>query len=274
MNINEAFEILGLDDEASWEEIDTEYKRLRSSMHSDREGGNDKAMAELNVARDKLKRYVNESHTVVPVSAIKDIVLSTNTEIIERQEAKDYSNERFSKVLDITTSRIQERKQFSAVVGGISAAAIFLGKDVFEKVMSTSTAAEAFANEITLFLILIGAISGLYWWFLDNRVKKIELNLSELKANLSEHTFFVDLLHQLMEHELEQPWSKHLLKMRLEERSRENYGLSLSRLVREAGAEEISSLILAKGAENKLIKKTTKVERQRLKEEYELSLPK
>jgi len=273
MEINEALNLLNLHQDSTVSELDEKYRKLVSTSHPDK-GGTEEKMQRLNVAKDVVAAYLQSKTALVPINAIKDIVLAANKGLVEYETKKENTKRAFTRILDINTNKPKRMKRMAAMFGGISAAAIFLGKDLPEKYLAEVGGGSDVAAMLIFTSLSIGVYAAVIWWFLDNKVKRIEQDTEDLEASLNDNVYYVDLIHQIFGDDAVGSWNKSQFENSLDEWAYEkaNRSTSLARLIHDVGKSEISKLLIVKGAENNLLEKETKTENKRLSEMYSLSI--
>lgn len=255
------------------DELDKKYRALAAKSHPDR-GGSDEKMQRINVAKVIVSAYYQTKTALVPVDTIKEIVLATNKGLAVYEEKKENSKRAFSRVLDINTSKPKKMKRMAASFGGISAGAIFLGKDIPEKYFASFGGGSKMAGMMIFAAITIGIYAAGFWWILDNKVKRIEQDTEDLETSLNDKVYYVDLIHQMFGEKSDGTWEKLEFEESIKEWAvaKEHRHTSLARLIRDAGSAEITSLLIAKGAENDMLKKETKTENKRIRETFSLNI--
>lgn len=68
MDIEEAYSLLQLNDDASEEDVTQAYRKMSKQSHPDTDTGNDDRQKKINEARKTVLAYIDIRHAVVPVS--------------------------------------------------------------------------------------------------------------------------------------------------------------------------------------------------------------
>lgn len=129
MDIDNAFKILGLNSSSAIEEVESAYKELALEKHPDK-GGDPAEMAELSEARDVLREYLS-SKSLPAVIKQFDLAVQNMNELARNQRNVEKKIERITKdIRETATVQLRKWRQFAIILAGISAAAIFIGKDL------------------------------------------------------------------------------------------------------------------------------------------------
>lgn len=274
MRLDEALNLLGLKEESKAEDLDEKYRVLAASAHPDK-GGSDEEMQRLNVARDIVSASYKSRSALIPIDAIKEIVIATNKGIAEYESKKGRSKLFTTRIVDINTSRPKKLRRMAALFGGVSAASIFLGKDIPREYFGYVEGVNpGIAPIVAVLFLSIAFYATVIWWFLDIKIKRIQQDTEDLEFGLNDKVYYVDLIHQILGGIVEKSWSKKQLEQSLQGwAAQEEYrSTTLARLINDAGPVDISNLILAKGIEIDVLRKETEAENKRLRELYSLNI--
>jgi hypothetical protein len=274
MELSEALELFEFESKFSETDIDLKFKELAAKHHPDR-GGNTEKMAKVNIAKAALSHSLNLGKSLVPIEAIKDIVIATNKGIAAYEEKREASKAAATRIVDIHTSQPKKLKKMATIFGGIAAAGVFLGKDIPEKFYEgLGGAAPEYSAMFTVVGLGIGMYAAIFWWILDAKINRIEQETKDLENNLNDKVYLVDLIHQTLEGLAESSFDKDDLDRGLERWSHEKEYryTSLSKLIRDAGERELSQLIIAKGLESEILMSRQVTKNKRLKVTFELNL--
>jgi len=136
MNIDTAFIILGLNSSSAIEEVESAYKELAVEKHPDR-GGDHAVMAELSEARDVLREHLSSKNLPAVIKQFELAVHNMN-ELARNQRNVEKRIERITKdIREIATIRLRKWRQLAIVLAGISAAAMFIGKDLPKELLGS-----------------------------------------------------------------------------------------------------------------------------------------
>jgi len=136
MDYKKAFSLLGLPTDSSLDDVEKAYKKLVPESHPDK-GGSDEKMTALNEARNFLREYFSGSNLPAIIQqfgiAVRDMnAIAINQRNIERKVEKATED-----VRKTATDRLKNWRQIAIVFATISAAAIFLGKDIPKDIISS-----------------------------------------------------------------------------------------------------------------------------------------
>ncbi len=274
MELKLALELFELDDGFSARDLEEKYKVLASKFHPDK-GGCSTKMADINTAKDALSKKIEASKSLIPVEAIKDIVIATNKGMMEYEDKKEASRSASKRIVDIHTSRPKKLKKMATLFGSIAAAGVFLGKDIPEKFFEGMPGVGTeYSAMFTFAGLAIGMYAAVIWWILDNKINSIEQETSNLDNNLTDNAYYVDLIHQALGELANGSFERRDLEDMLNDWSRDKKHryTALSKLIRTAGTEEIAQLILVKGIETEMLNKTKVNVGKRIRVKYELNL--
>lgn len=267
MDFNEAINILGVTENASYEEIDNAYKLLAQKRHPDK-GGNDDDMVQLNEARIFLLEHLSakslplvQKELELAIQKINDI--SITQKISARKAEKIERN-----ILKIKTNKLQKWKRISFVLTGISAAALFIDKDFLDFLSGTLSEEGDFEKDevqdsigmIYIALFSIGAIAGLIAWCLSQKINKVEENLLEFHDDLSNKHTYIELMKIIFGGEIPKLWNltmmndafcnKHYFHANKLSNLDKNYNMKVFLSILDAiGPEKTAQLLILKGQE-------------------------
>ena len=265
MNFDEAINILGITENASFEEIDTAYKQRAQKYHPDK-GGNDADMVLLNEARIYLIEHLSakslplvQKQLEITIQKINDI--SIGQKISARKAEKIERN-----ILNLKTNKLQKWKQVAYILAAISTAALFVDKDFLDLFSGTLSEEDAEKDEIQdsismiyILLLSIGAIAGFAAWCLSQKINKIEEDLVEFHESLLDKYTYVELMKTIFGGELPKQWNLKMMNDALNENCSNikklinihkdsNIKIFFS-ILNAIGTEKVTQLLLLKGQE-------------------------
>lgn len=224
MDFYKAINILGVPENASFEEIDSAYKQLAQKYHPDK-GGNEADMTLLNEARIFLIGHLSakslpivQKEFEIAVQKINDISIAQK--ICARKVEKIERN-----ILNIRTNRLQQWKRMSFILTAISATALFIDKDFLDFLSGIlSEEGDIEKDEIQdsisiiyITLLSIGAVAGFMAWCLSQRINKIEDDLVEFHDSLSDKYTYIELMKAIFGGELPKQWNLKMMNNALNE---------------------------------------------------------
>ncbi len=278
MNAASAFEILGLPASATDADIEERYRELAREKHPDA-GGSEDDMRQLNVARDVAKETVKPG-PLVPLEVARSLIMTTTRAIAERGEAREEAQRAIDAAKHSATSAVRRYKDMSLIFGGLSVAALFLGKDLPATYFEGMGASNEFTKGFILAALAIGMCAAVAYWQLFNRVTRIEQQVDDLRKSLSTRSGFATVWFDITDssrskegwtlaelQDLVSGWAAH---KRRDRQHRE--GEDRKRLARLIGESDFIHLLLAKGKELELLKSNEAVEGRSLIERYSLQL--
>lgn len=321
MEFNYAISILELAEDCSIEDVERAYKRLALRRHPDK-GGTEEDMASLNDARSFLIDQLSAKNLPAVIKQFELAVRDMNI-IARDQRANEKKVEKVEHdILQLATNRFKSWKQTALLFAAISAAALFLGKDLPKELVSgfgpseseivkpttvdrpevtdtikkyniaASTSNKDVTNPVSLkgftekekseiaafdknkekyqnYLIAldkynysikkaksypfmwfastisVGIYAGLIAWFFNQKIQKVEAELSELSDSLSIKSQYVKVIREIFGGPLKGQWTLKeieyaILDHRFDSRS-------LNQIVRAIGAKKFAQLLIAKG---------------------------
>jgi hypothetical protein len=268
MNFDEAINILGITENASFEEIDTAYKQLAQKYHPDK-GGNGADMVLLNEARIYLIEHLSakslplaQKQLEIAIQKINDI--SIGQKISARKAEKIERN-----ILNLKTNKLKKWKRAAYVLAAISAAALFVDKDFLDLFSGTLSEEDAEKDEmdeiqnsigmIYILLLSIGAVAGFAAWCLSQKISKIEDDLVEFHESLLDKYTYVELMKTIFGGEIPKQWNLKMMNDALNENCAHikklinihkgsNIRVFFS-ILNAIGTEKVTQLLLLKGQE-------------------------
>jgi hypothetical protein len=274
LDVKAAFELLGLPLSASAEEIDDRYRDLARDAHPDA-GGSETRMRELNTARDLAKVSLAAGTAIVPASLIRDLILASQG-AMGQQERREEARGLARRMTHRATSRLRRMKELSALLGALSAGALFLGKDLPTQVFSNLPApiTSHYGASFTLVAILFAIGGGIGYWMLQDRVRRVEQDIQDLEHHLGFRSSYVDFLLEVWAFAEHGPWSVADLEQGIELWARQpakNHS-SWQHLARMVGSSEFARLLITKGQGLGLLTRKEEAQGVRLREEYSLTV--
>lgn len=199
MNFDEAMTILGVSEDATFQEIDNAYKQLAQKSHPDK-GGSDTDMKLINEARVYLIENLSakslplvQKQLEIAIQKINDI--SNNQKICGRKAERIERN-----ILNLRTDKLRKWKRTAFILATISAAVLFFDKDFldlfFGFLPDDDEDLEEIQESITMIyvaLLSIGATVGFAAWCLTHRINKIEDDLEKFHDCLLDKLIYVEL---------------------------------------------------------------------------------
>lgn len=307
MTEDDALKVLGLQAGATVDAIESRYRELAPSKHPDR-GGPIDDMRQLNEAREIARTAAARMSALVPIDAVRDLVLAGTQEMIKHQEASQEVNRVSSKMKQTMTGRLRRRRRTATILGGAAAAALFLSKDLPEQFVTyvQTVAPERVAQMgpmVAFTSIIIGLYLSVLFWLITVRIEHIENDLDELSGFLSTRSNYVSLLVAIVSsvsswtlEDLQRDIAgtfgnigfrqsplRHLLddflpgvtprgQVGSQRPNNEEELLKWAPIAREVGAADFAMLLLAKGKELNLLTHDETFDGRRLIERYGLSL--
>jgi len=136
MDIKEATSLLEIDDEITSEKIDIAYKKLALTLHPDK-GGNSEEMARLNQARELLQEEISVNNLPAVIKQFEITVKEMNVVAREQRALEKRVEKSEKEILASATNRLKSYKNIALVLAALSAAAIFLGKEIPKELTSS-----------------------------------------------------------------------------------------------------------------------------------------
>lgn len=269
MEVKKAFEILGLHESATESEIEASFRSLALARHPDR-GGSDAEMQELNTARS-VANSVARNTAIIPISVVKDIVAATTNALTIRSEISRDIGVAVSQIKEKATGQLKQSRQMATLVGGVSAAALFLGKDLPEAFLG-SLAGPDMSAVFSIAFLFVGMIAAVMYWKITNEIDQMERSTDEFSAYLSSrpnYALFMDHVTQGSDN-----WTHDELAEYLERRSFAGVlkERNWARLAYQIGSDVLARLLVSKGLELDLLKREEITDGRRLIERYSLAL--
>jgi len=212
----------------------------------------------------------------MPADIVRDIVIPTITAVSARAEVAREVEVASRQIKQHLTNNLRRYRELSILFGGLSAAALFLGKDLPTQFFGTSGADPGFI----IATLSVGMCSAVVYWLLKTRIERAERGIDELSAYLSFRSHYVA---HIIGSEQEDPyirrtrWTFQELERRIDMWHSAVLGGILgdryrrwALLAREAGSEDFARLLLTKGKELELLKREEEVGDRFLNEYYTL----
>lgn len=217
MNFNEAINILGVKETASFQEIDSAYKQLAQKYHPDK-GGIDADMMLINEARIYLIEHLSakslplaQKQLAIAIQRINDI--SIGHKICTRKAERIEQN-----ILNLRTDKLRKWKRIAYILTTISAAVLFIDKDfldlLFGFLPKDEDDIEEIQESISMFYIVLlstGATLGLVAWYLTHRINKIEEDLAKFHDCLLDKYTYVKLIKIIFGGEVPKQWDLKMM---------------------------------------------------------------
>lgn len=135
MNRKEAMDLLGLSDPITIEEVKIAFRKLAIKSHPDK-GGSVEAMANAIEGREILRNHLSAQNLPAIVAQFEVAIREANTMAIERRSIEKAADGAADTVRTAATGRLKNWKQIAYFAAGISAAALFFGKDIPKGLLS------------------------------------------------------------------------------------------------------------------------------------------
>lgn len=168
MTVNEAFDALKLELQASEKEIQRSFRTLSKKAHPDKSRVRETAeQVRLNEARDVALAYVKVRHALVPLE-VANSAISVWEKKVMQQGYKEDAEAFVRKLESRKTVRIRQLRNFvwltAAVLGGV----VFFGKEIFP----LFPLAEDVQMTLKLGTVAFAGLSVLYMQLIQDRLKK------------------------------------------------------------------------------------------------------
>jgi len=297
MNKNEALKKLELPINATTKQINSKFRNLAKKSHSDK-GGNDKQMTELLKARDIAIGNKGNS-ALVPIENIKDIVLASYQPIIEQQnkrELKERSSALINEIKVRQTNNLKSTKRSAAILGSISGGIALLSNQ-FLPLLKSISPNNIFGNLLPIIFGFVGAVLGLLYWGITQKVNRLEQIIEEIKSNLEEKSNYVETINSILRidrgNHLPNTWTRIELEEYIrelnsssneEDKVHSSYMPNSSRkqtdvmhlkyIAWKIGERDLAQIIITKGLEHQILDSTEHVSGNSLRVEYKLNLGK
>lgn len=138
MDIEEAASILEINTDATNEELDAAYKKFASIYHPDK-GGNSDDMAQLNKARDALQEHLSVQNLPSVIKQFELTVKEMNVVAREQRALEKRAEKTEREIFSTATNKLKSYKQTAIILAAVSAAGIFLGKEIPKELTSAFT---------------------------------------------------------------------------------------------------------------------------------------
>jgi hypothetical protein len=295
MDRKKALRILGLNEKADPKEIKTRFKELANSAHSDK-GGSDEEMSELLEARETALKAFSSSHSLVPIEVFEKALdkISKRTQLQRDVEIKAESLK--TQILSRATNRLRKYRQVAAILGAVSVAALFLGKDLPKELLPTNEPIQIEQNmpkekqdEITkrnveikyenalmtkMWLAMtfgIAIFAGIGAWSFTRRIDEIEHDLSEFDEHISLKTNLYSMLKNVLGEKLSNKWTlddfkNGLIDWKAEKNEKWGY------IAHIIGQDKFAYMVLLKSQQIGLLKVTESICDGALIEQYVLDM--
>lgn len=264
MNFNEAINILGLTENASFQEIDNAYKKLAQKYHPDK-GGNNADMMLINEARIFLMEHLSAKNLPL-VQKQLDIAIQKINDISIGQKICARKAERIERnILNLSTNKLRQWKRISYILATVSAAALFIDKDFLDLlfgILPEDDDLDEIQESISMIyiaLLSIGATVGFVAWCLSQKINRIEEDLVKFHDCLLDKYTYVELMKIVFGGELPRQWD---LKMMNDAFNKNVYEIStlshvnknlnpkvFHTILNAIGTEKFTQLLLLKGQE-------------------------
>jgi hypothetical protein len=272
MDTRSAFGLLGLPLTASPEEIEDRFRELARERHPD-VGGSGDAMGDLNSARDVALASLTTTTAVVPSSFLRDLVVASERNTV-RQEHKERAHGLTRRITQVATSRLRSMRNQVAVLAGVSAAGLFLGKEIPAEVFGAISLSPRATGLLTLMAIVFGVTGACLSWFMQERIRRIEQDVQDLEHHLGFRSGYVDFLTEVWPFVDHGRWTVVDLERGIDSWSRELIEpyRKWRGVAHAVGPADFARLLIAKGQELGLLERKEDSDGRRLSESYSLQI--
>lgn len=269
MEREQAYDVLGIDESVSVQEIEERFRELANEKHPDK-GGSVGEIMELIEARNKVLDET-ASNMLVPYQPSKALAPRDP----EHEQKKEQSQKTVNRVIRKQTSKYKRYKQVSKLLGGIIGFLTFINL-VFRVfgVMSDRRFnpiylflfifREPQLTEILLFSLIV---IGIFYWYLTTKVRNIELIITEVEEALDQKSNVVSVLSELDINLQQEQISAEEMEDTMEEwidESDENspirkifsimsINLNLRNIARQIGSGDFNRIFIQKSIENGIL---------------------
>ncbi|MCX6251776.1 MAG: J domain-containing protein [Bacteroidetes bacterium] len=257
MTLNEAFEILKIDSEATEKEIKKAFHTLSLLYHTDRQPSHqdDEAQKKLNEAHEIAVAYRKWGHSLVPINVAKSISESIDTSLAlikYKSETETY----IKKLETRKTIKVKEVKNILWIITGVFAIITYLGKELFPHINIltsflshlnlTSEGRAALINELKLIPIFTAGLA-LYFQLMQEKIKN---KIEALNDKYQDKGICAEKLAELLEYSSLTIFNSEKLKFKNNEKKDSPIVLLLFGKIT---SEERLKILILKAKENGLI---------------------
>lgn len=270
MNIQEAFETLGLEITSTKLEIKESHRNLIKDFHSDKENGDHGKSSQLNSARDIALKYVDEKVNISLIKQVFDIVNINNNVSLQQTEYKAQSDSIYNKISRKFGSRYKSYKSAAKTFGLISAIIALLSSKLLPLLPEAAK-----DPTVTIPFIVFTVISGLFYLIMNSAAERIQDSIDDLKDTLSDKASYYDILNDILQFQNVQ--SKNFSRHELEKLCDEWFHVALDKYssnnsldkafqdvflivdtsfrstVRRIGVHDFMKFLISKGLEKNII---------------------
>ncbi|MDP9311744.1 MAG: hypothetical protein M3R24_12830 [Chloroflexota bacterium] len=279
---------MGLDENASVEDVESKFRVLAKAMHPD-VGGNNHEMQSLLKARDVALSVATDRNNLLPISLVRDIVRASNEAVlskhealiqrqesyIARQEAKTVARELSRQISQRATSSLRHMREMSIVMAAVSTAAFFAGQNLPSALISTYGVSERTLTMLPLIFIVVGLVFATYTWLIQQRIRRTEQAVEDLTVFLSSAANYIGFLLAIRPAAISEPWTSDILEQDIQEwqgrTSADQHGWR--HIVAQLGSADFARLLIAKGIELGLLNGQLVNEYDHYQEKFVLRLP-
>lgn len=268
MDIEEAFEILGLPIGTSKKEIDSQYQKLSFQLHPDLKGGNKDKMTILNLA----KEYIDENYSDSNLGAI----------VLANERAMAKFNQLYGKIENESIKKrvvLKQKNEYTKLrdlgtfTFSLSTGLLFIQDKIPILLFNETT---DFNNKISYWLLLSGMSFVALSYYCNSRTKYVEDSLEELDKHLSSKSNYFKMFRELIigcnsktmsgNVQRDETEIKHCINVHQNKTE-----FRISHLIRMIGIEEFTKLFIFKGIELGVIDEHIKNKPEELFIKYSLS---
>lgn len=210
MNIQEAFDILDIEETATKLQIKEKHRSLIKDFHSDKKNGNHEKSTLINNARDIALKYIDEKVNITLIKQVMDVVSFDNNKNIQQAEYKAQSDSIYTKISRKFVSRYKSYKSIAKTFGLISGIVALLTSKFIPIIPEVSK-----DPNNTLPFTFFAVMSGIIYLFVNSTAERIQDSIDDLKDTLSDKASYYEILNEILQ--LQSEKTKDISRHELEE---------------------------------------------------------
>lgn len=273
MTIEQAFQILGIPEISTIDEVENRYKLLIKEFHPDKETGNHEKTVSINIARTIAIKHINDlSSGLIIARQLYALVRTDNNELVKNQEYKAQSESIFNKASRKSINKYKRMQSITKLIGAFSGVLALLTSNIlpiFEKFISNKS------SEFSYFFTFIIFICGLAYLMLNTKTEQTKDLLEDFKESLDDKSYYYAIINSLIiNSEFKNNFSRiefeNMIRLWKEnfynQKSNDSLDLifrdnhNIPNIINLIGISDFTKLILTKGLEKDLIQEYSDIE--------------
>lgn len=286
MNIQEAFDTLGLNNTATKSEIKEKHRSLIKEDHTDKENGNHEKSSLINNARDITLKYMDEKMNLTLIKQVVDIVTIDNNRNLKKTEYKAQSDSLHNRISRKIGSRYKNYRSMAKTFGLISASIALLSSKLLPLIPNESK-----DPNLTITFAVFAAITGLSYLIINATAERIQNSIDDLKDTLSDKGSYYEILNSILR--FQEPKTQSISRSEFEELCEKWFHLSrrdlrsdinrtlaedlefanysITNTIKKIGIQDFVKFLISKGLEKNILIEKEYFKKDLIEIKYEIN---